>query len=107
MHCTTRPTSLHIAPHRGCESHIAPHHSTSLHIAGPNPLHRVYTQQESFLGAFSEISQKFLLKRCGTLFVCLLVLKKSISGTEIIARHVSSSDNPGPLAKPLDWRGQI
>ncbi len=39
--------------------------------------------------AFSEISKKKLFKRCGTLFKCLS-LKKSIPGTEIMARGVSS-----------------
>ena len=77
--CTTRPTSLHIAPHCGCESHIAPHCSTLLHIAphrftslhfapncftllhiaGPNPLHFLDPARKlswSFLRNFTQIS---------------------------------------------------
>ena len=89
----------HIAPRcsttRGCESHIAPHHSTLLHITphcstllGLIPC----TVFRSSKKAFLELSQKFHWNFCwkdAGLYICLS-LEKSLSGTEIMARRVSS-----------------
>ncbi len=80
----------HITPHRGCESHITWDWRCGFHIAGPNPLKGFCCCDCPIEKAFLRISVKFQFKRCGNYFY-IFCLRKSLSGTETMARHVSSS----------------